>query len=75
MYLVRLNNVKIFINGKKVCVEDKFGDISDPEVSKMVDYLIAEGFLPSKGNIDVLISKEKCEYRDGTTKKHTKEKS
>jgi len=55
MYVVRLNNVNIQVKGQNVFIYDVFGDTSEPELHAMITYLVDEGFVNPKKDVNVFI--------------------
>ena len=52
---LRLNDVKISVKGNKITINYRFDDISEKERELFVKYLIAEGFIKNKHDINIFI--------------------
>ncbi len=55
MYSVRLNDVTIEVRKQDILILNIFNDVSEEEVSYIKSYLIKEGFVSTKKEINVFI--------------------
>lgn len=55
MYELRLNNLSVRVKRQEVTLFDVFGDVSDAEIENVIAYLVYEGFLNQKKEVDVFV--------------------
>lgn len=73
MHTIRLNNVPISVRGQTVTLLDVFGDLSEVEISNIISYLLEEGFVNSKKELNVVIKSES--FLSSKKKKESKKKN